>query len=577
MIRKIALIALASLLTQSCSDNSGPQSSARALSYDVLIHGVGLPRAVPLSEFTPPDNALAPSNRFSGRLRIKPETQDHFFRLLVDELDLVALNIPGMGQLPALDVDFVQGHGHLIPLVRTPIQSDHDWWEFILEPGPVWDQPDDHGYTRAAIPFSLKERNGDCIHNGLFSFLFNDQGEVSQLAFQITHQTCKYLQFELRALLAADYQQSKIATENAVVAAFDAEVKNRMVQRPIAMLAVDYPGTDVAKFGSVDEIKAKDMSVYGLVIDGIHYVGGCATSLGEYPYCDEMALPSYSLAKSLVGGLGLMRAEQLYPGLSDALISDYVPECSDWDGVTMRHALNMATGRYKSAAAMVDEDAAIVSDFFIAEDHAAKINAACRLYPKKSEPGTRWVYHTSDIYLVGVALNGLLRERAGPGADFYTDLIVEDLWKPLKLSPLMHGTRRTRDPIAQPFTAWGLSLHRDDIAKIAAFLGPADGQLDGVEVLDRPMFDAIKQRIPGDGGLAAGSDKLRYINGFRSYDVTQLLQCEKQTWVTTMSGYGGIVLVLMPNDTAYYYFSDGGVFWYHQAVQESHRIRPMCD
>jgi carboxymethylenebutenolidase len=39
---------------------------------------------------------------------------------------------------------------------------------------------------------------------------------------------------------------------------------------------------------------------------------------------------------------------------------------------------------------------------------------------------------------------------------------------------------------------------------------------------------------------------------------------------------GGIIVAIMPNDTAYYYFSDGNVHRYLNAVRESHRIRPMC-
>ena len=36
-------------------------------------------------------------------------------------------------------------------------------------------------------------------------------------------------------------------------------------------------------------------------------------------------------------------------------------------------------------------------------------------------------------------------------------------------------------------------------------------------------------------------------------------------------------VAIMPNDTSYYYFSDGQVHRYLHAVRESHRIRPMCD
>ena len=64
------------------------------------------------------------------------------------------------------------------------------------------------------------------------------------------------------------------------------------------------------------EVTREHMTAYGFVIGGVHYAGGCETRHGTYPFCDVMDLPSYSLAKSIVGGIGLMRLELLYPGVS---------------------------------------------------------------------------------------------------------------------------------------------------------------------------------------------------------------------------------------------------------------------
>jgi hypothetical protein len=92
----------------------------------------------------------------------------------------------------------------------------------------------------------------------------------------------------------------------------------------------------------------------------------------------------------------------------------------------------------------------------------------------------------------------------------------------------------------------------------------------------RPLFDAAKQRVPGDPGKVAELETIYYNNGFRSFDVSSYLGCSDPIWVVVLSGFGGINFVVMPNDTAYYYFSDGGVHRYLHAVRESHRIRPMC-
>jgi hypothetical protein len=42
-------------------------------------------------------------------------------------------------------------------------------------------------------------------------------------------------------------------------------------------------------------------------------------------------------------------------------------------------------------------------------------------------------------------------------------------------------------------------------------------------------------------------------------------------------GIRGIVVVLMPNDTVYYYASDNREFTWLAVLQESDKIYPMCD
>ena len=208
----------------------------------------------------------------------------------------------------------------------------------------------------------------------------------------------------------------------------------RIPQKPIEFLAQDFEGASTAEFGSHEEIDPADMTAYGFVIDGTHYVGGCDTRYGVYPYCDEMALPSYSTAKSVVGGLGLMLMEVAYPGAAGAAISDYVPECAEgWDDVTIEHALDMTTGHFGSTDLHGDEDSSENSRFF-AGDHDVKIDIACNEFPRKADPGVHLSYHTWDTYLAGVAMNGLLRSHNGPDADFFDDLLVEKIWKPLGLS-----------------------------------------------------------------------------------------------------------------------------------------------
>jgi hypothetical protein len=561
------------VLLSGCARHEAP---VRVLSVDLLTSGEALAKPVHASEYAPAGAVSPASNSFSGRLQIGPmEKADHFL-LLFDELGLISPDAPGHDSLPAFDFEFVQDGDLLIPMTAGPVINDHPWWEFVFGTGRAWDESGDDGWTRAALPFALKERREDCIHNGLMTFLFRDSGAVSRVAFQVTNQTCRYLQFDMSGLLDANYVPGMVEGAAEVVAAVRANRNSRIPTRPIAEIADVHEGARASEFGSHEEIEPATMSAYGFLIDGTHFVSDCNTPYGPYPFCDDMALPSYSTAKSIVAGFGLMLLEAKYPGAASVPIEDLVPECGEgWDDVTIEHALDMTTGHFDLPDMHGDEDAAILSPFFLG-DHKEKIDMACKRFPRRAEPGTHLSYHTWDIYLAGVAMTQFLRDRQSADADFYDDLVVRELWRPLGLSRLAESTRRTYDEVRQPYAGFGLTLFRDDVAKLAQFIGPLDGRLDGQDILDRRLFDAIKQRNPEDPGMVAELETIRYNNGFRSFDVSSYIGCDAPVWVVVLSGFGGIIVAVMPNDTAYYYFSDGDVHRYLAAVRESHRIRPMC-
>ena len=43
-----------------------------------------------------------------------------------------------------------------------------------------------------------------------------------------------------------------------------------------------------------------------------------------------------------------------------------------------------------------------------------------------------------------------------------------------------------------------------------------------------------------------------------------------------MSGFGGIIVALLPNGMTYYYFSDGGKYAWAKAAKEAAKISPIC-
>ena len=516
---------------------------------------------VDLSAYAPPPDARPPTHRFEGRLRLsgKPST-----RTLLALGDFVgADDVARARTLPQdLDLAFVQDGDALIPAQRGPIPSDHPWWEFAFEAGRAWDEAGDGGATRAAIPFALVQRNANCTHNGVLMLLFDDAGAVSQAALQVSGETCHYLQLDLWGTLHAAYAPGAVADRDALVAAHRAEVAARLPVRPISALADDHPGLDPAKFAIG---AARGRTAYGVVANGVHYRSGCATRHGEHPFCEVMDLPSYSVAKSVVAGLALMRMERLHPGVKDLAVADFAPasgcRTEKWRDVRFLHLLDMATGQYDSPAYMADEDDARVRDFFSPESHAQRLAFACEAYPRREAPGARWVYHTSDTYLLGTVLQQALRRLPGRERDdVFDDVLWPGVLGPIGLSPTARATRRSRDEARQPFFGWGLTLLSDDIAKLARFLGEQRGRIDGREALDAPLLDAAMQRDPAHPGLPVATlERYRYRHGVWARNVQAELGCAQPTWVPFLSGFGGITVAMFPNGMAWYNVADDGL------------------
>ncbi|UPT62762.1 MAG: beta-lactamase family protein [Hyphomonadaceae bacterium JAD_PAG50586_4] len=473
--------------------------------------------------------------------------------------------------LPSFVFDLVQEGDTLIPLQRGPRPSDHPSWEYAVEPGRVWNEATDNGMSRAALPFALIETNANCTHNGVLTFLFDGNGVVSDVAWQIASETCAYLQFDAWGGGRAVYAPGDDGA--AAVAAFAQERTARMPTRPFSVLASDYPGIDIGAFAAPDDVNPANLTTFGVVANGVHYLGGCDTRAGPYPFCESLLSPSYSLAKSLLGGLGLMRMEMLHPGIMGELVSAHVPQCNRWTGVTLEHALDMTTGRYVSAADQADENSMTSSRFFISTTHAEKIAIACSLFPRREAPGRRWVYHTTDTYVLGAAMADVWRDRHGAEADFFDDVLVEGIYEPLHLSPTMRATRRTIDDARQPLTGWGLTLTRDDIAKLGAYLAaPPQG---APLVAPAPLAAAL-QRASTDRGLEAGGAALRYNNGFWAFNAQVALNCADPVWIPFLSGFGGVLVALMPNGVVYYFVSDGGDYRWARAARAANTIAPMC-
>jgi len=549
-------------------------ATGNPLDADFLLGKEPLEGPLDTRHFSPPPGAL-PAQRFSGLLSLDATASSNAIEVLVDTYDTA--NDPDwqLALLPPFSFQYISDGSTMVPVVRGPQRSTHPYWEIILEPGQTWIDADDMNWSRASLPFSLKERNQNCIHNGLMTFLFKNDGSISRVAWQVASETCLYLKVNLWGVVDAAYQPELIAEAETILSSHKNGQANRFPVKDIRYLDEDFPLLESSAFAPS---APGDISVYGYVTNGIHYRSQCPTRFGPYPFCDALDLPSYSLAKSIFAGLGYMLLIRQWPEFAGLSVTDLVPECvledDRWRDVKTIHLLNMKTGLYLSSDFGKDEDSESMQTFFLAETHAEKVRFACEAWPKKSTVGSVMVYHTTDDYLLGAAMSNFLKSKLGPTADIYTDLVYRYLSDQLQLSPLSRWTQRTYDERAQPFVAYGLVFNADDIAKIAMLLNNGS---DTLQSLDSISFQAAMFRVSShDETKSSQYGKVAYSHGFWGINMAERLACPTATWIPFMSGYGGIVVAMFPSGDVYYYFSDSDQHAFFNAAVEANKAHNYC-
>ena len=543
------------------------------ITLETMLSNAPLSAPYAMKAYAPPRGATLPRQGFNGKLVLGRLKQADGFLILKDDFSYEMAS-GKLKQIPPFAINFVSDGDAIIPVKHGPIPSFHPDWEWIFGAGKIWNEVSDNGWSRAAVPIALQERNANCIHNGLMSFLY--KGDiVSNAVVQIGSETCAYLQFDMWSKLSVSKILSDVVNTRRVKFDFQKEIKWRLPRRSIA----DLRGTDIAQIGASQEVSPENMTVYGFAKDGQLYASECNTRHGPNPYCAEMALPSYSMAKSIVASIGLMRLEKLYPEARAAKISDYVPQCKAkiWGDVSFEQALDMTTGNYTSQLYDKDEAGPKTWKSFMSEEtHGTKIKHACTVHKRKSKPGTQFVYHTTDTYILGTAMQAYLREKSGnPKADLYDNVLLP-IWRVLELGPFLNKTRRTYDEVAQPFTGWGLTMHADDLVRIGLFLQKG-GRIEGNAWLDQSMLAAALQQNPNDRGHKAINDNLRYRAGVWAYNAGPFLGCKGDLWIPNMSGFGGLANVLMPNGHIYFYVSDGHEYAWRRAAKASNELQPFCE
>lgn len=538
------------------------------LTYNDLMTSNANTVPVDESAFALPAEAAPPAFKFEGTLDPQGENSAQGFAVLRDDIGYAKDS--RWQQLPPMSFKFVQSGSHLIPVDQALIYTGHAHWNYMVAPGRVWQEAGDAGMARASFPFALIERNQNCVHNGVMTFLF-DAKTVSNVRYQITQETCLYFKFNMSGQLKATYTPSTIANAEALSAAHFTWLEHQLPTQPITALAETYPEVNLEAL--TEGFTPEHITTYGVYYNGVNYTGACLTRYGAYPYCAAMRLPSYSTAKSALAGVAYLRlAERYDPNLGELFIKDLLPQAARWVAVTLGDTLDMTTGHYERTAYMLDEYySSSASQFILAEGQGDKLTYALQ-YSAVSAPGQQWVYHSTDTYLATQAMYAFLQKQTRQQTDLF-DLLVADIFAPLHFSLGSQQSLRTNNrATGRAMGSHGMFFTQDDIAKLAAFLTVGQGAIDGVQLLNPDLLAATLQRDPTDRGVQTPNGEFWYNNSFWAKDYSE--PCSYT--VVFMSGYGGITVAMLPNHATYYIFSDNSEFTFDSAVAELQQLGETC-
>ena len=498
---------------------------------------------------------------FSGILKVDQPAIGIGYNVIIDSRKIYQDNHKN---IPKFEIEISSLDGKVYPKNTKIIETNHLFWNIQFGVGSSKLEISSSN-TLITLPFSLIHKSANCIHNGIGVFSISNDNQISNIIFEIASETCAYYKFDYVGLYSANFQFT-----NALPNLSNNSDKNII---SIENLYKRYNLTNKSFLNS-DYIDPSNVTMFGLIDSNNHYVSSCMTRLGNYPFCDQILLPSYSLAKSIAGTFSLSLLESQYGSISNLYVSDLVPECygRKWKNVTLNNLSDMSTGQYFNSIHDFDESSVASSEvIFMFEEHKDKIKKACSAFPKKTKPGTRFVYHTSDTYILGLALNNYLQSNSNR-KDYFNDVLIPFL-ESNNLSQTSQSVLATNDNIKQSYTGWGMFFLRSDLDGLATIIHNIKNNSSTQLTY---LYDALN---PNDNNslLAIPSVNIYYNNGFwsRKFD-KNIFNCSEDVWIPFMSGFGGITFAFFPNGMSYYYFSDGYEFAWESAIFSSHSIKPFC-
>ena len=151
------------------NDEQPEPIAQRTLTATFLNGNASLHAPVSSLEFAPTASSTESTQLFNANLIHSTDTAADGFTIITDTLNRAQNYSQTIKTLPAFNIHFIQSGRDLIPLERGVIKTNHPYWEWVVQPGAIWQEADDEGWSRAAVPFALQERAANCKHNGVLT------------------------------------------------------------------------------------------------------------------------------------------------------------------------------------------------------------------------------------------------------------------------------------------------------------------------------------------------------------------------------------------------------------------------
>jgi hypothetical protein len=513
---------------------------------------------IPNAAFIPASDAAKARQPFLGTLRLT-ETQMTAQPAVFAPSSVLGRN-PQL--FPGVAISFFTDKGDLVPFTQDVIRygsgsQGRSYWDIIVQPGRIWSEPGDGGWSRAGFPFALVNSIEGETHNGLATFLYQD-GRVSNLRFQIVQQTAPFYikhEFVAAGLVPATFAPAATDHLGSLTRDYEADRADAVPIAGWSELAAKVGGAKLVNFDGT--MPASDIVLSGLDYQGTFYLKECQSAGGPLPWCDRARFGVWSATKALANETALLRlAEKFGPSVFDLKIVDYVPQAArypGWRNVRFEDAINMATGIGNGSTRREPNDTsdgyldASYSRWYEArstQEKVAALLAGGRVYPWG--PGQVTRYRDQDMFILGVAMDRFLKSKEGPTADIWS-MLRQEVFASIGIH---HApTNRTIEgdgSAGHPLMAYGYYPTLSDMVLIAR-LYQNGGKHGDRQILYAPRIRELLAG-PNPRGLPTGErlpvGETTYTNAF--WITSYVAPDDCRVFYPRMIGWGGNIVALMP-------------------------------